>query len=322
MTEILRPCEKWEYPTEYLLARLRGRKANLLKNWSDLMMHPDPAELLMNTQYGESISAHSAEGIWECALMEFNWVYNQMNHYLAELFKPFFVYLELRTLMICLRHRAGSIRKPLSGDILYYSLLSDKVKETLAEEPDIPSIMARLEKTICLFGLKNGQLSEIFRKEGLKGLEAHVTAAVFQYISFSELHPVIKRFFMYLADSRNVIAVYKHFRWDISEKPVLVEGGGIRKPVLENVLRDGSMQGILSLAGKLAGTSLAEMPPPNIENIFLAHMTKQVQAMGRLSDAGFILQYLWSRYIEAHNLGIILYGRGIERDVLKEELVI
>lgn len=322
MKEFLQPCKKNEYPTEYLLARLRGRSAGFLKDWDNLVMHSDPEKLLLNTRYGDFISAKSGEGIWKCALKEFNWVYCQMNFRLTELLNPFFIFLELRTLMICLRYKVKNTRGSVIGDILFYSLLSDKVKKILSGEPGIASTMARLGKTVRLPRMKNRQLSEIFLREGLKGLEEKFTAAVLEYIVMSEMHPVIKRFFTYLADTRNVIAAYKHVKWNISDKPVLVNGGNIRKAVLVKALQDRDTDRIISIAGRLAGVGLTEEAAPRIENTLLARLSKQAHAVGRVSDIGFILHYLWSVYIEARNLGIIFYGREIEGDTVKKELII
>ncbi len=322
VTELLQPSRESEYPADYLTARLRGRQANFLRNWEALVLHTDPLELLLDTRYGEFISDHSIEGIWKCSLKEFNWVYFQMNAHTVELFRPFFMYLELRTLLIYLRHCLRRKHGSLTDDILSYSLLSEAVKKILIRGPDIPSVIAGLERTVPFLVLKDRKLSELFPKEGLRRLEAKLTATLLEYIVSSELHPDMKLFFTYLIDSRNVIAAYKHLKWNIAEKPDMVDGGKIRKSVLTKVLREGEVGGAVSLAGKLAGTRIRYTDAVNIENILLTALTKKVRAASRASDAGFILHYLWHTYVESRNLGIILYGRGIERDRLREELAV
>jgi hypothetical protein len=322
VTELLQPCSESEYPADYLMARLRGRQANFLSDWEALVMHADPMELLLDTRYGEFISGNSIEGIWKCSLKEFNWVYFQMNAHTAELFRPFFIYLELRTLLIYLRHCLRRRHGARTDDILLYSLLSDAVKKILIRGADIPSVVASLERTVPFLVLKDRKLSKVFPKEGLRGLEAKLAAALLEYIVSLELHPDIKLFFTYLIDSRNVIAVYKHLKWNISEKPDLVDGGKIRKSVLTKVLREGEVGGAVSLAGRLSGTGVREEDAVNIENILLTSLTKKVRAAARASDIGFILHYLWHTYVESRNLGIILYGRGIEKESLREELAV
>ena len=36
---------------------------------------------------------------------------------------------------------------------------------------------------------------------------------------------------------------------------------------------------------------------------------------------GVILEYLWIRYITSRNLNTILYGRGLQRDLISGEIV-
>ena len=114
--EFLKKVKEGDYPTDYLLTRLRIRRASLTK---DLM-----------GQGIDSIAGRSEGDIWESLLRDYQWVYDQMNKRLHEIFQPFFLYAELRTIIICLRYKKAADKNKIKN-VLLLSLLSEKNKNTL-----------------------------------------------------------------------------------------------------------------------------------------------------------------------------------------------
>src|SRR5208282_4010036 len=102
--EFLRKIDDRGYPTEYLLSRIRGRRAHLIADWRPLVMSASPVDRLALTRYGSIMTDDYPEAIRQYLLKEFGWVYSQMNRTLRKIFRPFFLYTELSTIFICLRN--------------------------------------------------------------------------------------------------------------------------------------------------------------------------------------------------------------------------
>jgi len=321
--ELLQEPENRGYPTEYLLSRIRGRRVYLMKDWDNLLFTPDPIEHLLPTSYGEFINEYFLDGVWKKLLKEFKWVYIQMNKGLRDVFRQFFQYSELKTLLICFRNKIKKTPPAEIERLLSSSLLSEEVKETLKMETDLPSVLEVFEKELLFPSIRLSGLKDVFLKTGLLGVEHRLTSAFLEQIAGSELHSVIKKFFVYKIDSKNIIAISKYLRWGIKADPLIISGGGIRESKLRTVINTREIHKIVHLVYQLTGLSVEEPGPSNVENTLLIGLTKKIKIMGReFEDIGFILDYLWRCFIEAQNLSIILYGKEINRDLLREELVI
>ncbi len=65
---------------------------------------------------GSVLKDRSPEGVWRNLMREYRWVYLQMNRGLRRIIRAFFLYVELRTLFICLRH--GKTKRPAAVEEL------------------------------------------------------------------------------------------------------------------------------------------------------------------------------------------------------------
>lgn len=320
--ELLQYPENREYPTEYLLARIRGRRVYLLREWDKILFSPDPVEYLLPTLYGEFITEHSLGGVWKRLLKEFKWVYLQMNKGLRDVFHQFFLYSEIKTLILCFRNKIREKKPAEVEHLLSFSLLSEEVKAILEMEAELPSVLEVFEKRPLFPSIRRIGLKDVFLKDGLIGVEQKLTGAFLEQIISSELHPVIKRFFIYKIDTKNIITIYKYLRWGVKADPLFVNGGSIGKSRLTRVINTRETSEIAQLIYQLSGLRVKELRPPNFESTLLRGLTKKIKIMGReYADIGFILDYLWRCSVEVKNLSIILYGREIDRNILKEELV-
>jgi vacuolar-type H+-ATPase subunit C/Vma6 len=311
------------YPTEYLVARIRGRRVHLVKDWEDILSDPVPVETLLPTYYKEFMTEHAREGVWKRLLKEFRWIYYQMNETLRDAFVPFFMYFEIKTILLCFRHRTEKESKTDIDDILSFSLLSREVKEVLKKEGELPLILEEFEKKYLSPTGKPRGLAEAFSKAGLKGVEEEMTNGFFEQMISLKLSPVINDFFVFLIDIKNIMALYKHEKWGIKTAPEFINGGGISRSVLRKTAQESGISGILRLVHQTAGVSVPEAGISQIENALLAGMTKEIKAAAiKSADTGLILDYLWKIYIEAQNFSVLLYSGTIERKDLRKELVI
>lgn len=321
--EILLSPSKSEYPAEYLLARIRGRRVYLIRDWDTIIFNPEPLKYLMTTRYGELLGAYSAEGIWKNLLKEFQWVYYQMNRELGHIFRPFFIYVEIKTIILCLRHKTGNGALTEIENILLFSLLSDKIKDLFRMKTDVLTSLEMLEKVCVSPSAGMTGLRDVFAEDGLKAVEQILTGSYLKKVIHAGLHPVINNFFVSAIDSKNIIAAYKHLRWGIQAAPVFIPGGSIRESRLKKVVETNRIEAINLLISRHTGISIEEAAASGIEIALRWGMTKLIKMMSRESSGiGLILDYLWKCSVEAQNLSIIISGRKIDRNILKRELAI
>ena len=320
---LLQSPEGSGYPEEYLIARIRGRRAWLVKEWDDILSGPVSAESMLPAYYGALAAEYAKEGVWKRMLQEFRWVYLQMNRGLRNIFSPFFLYSETKTIVLCLRHKVEKETTTEAEDLLSFSLLSSEVKEVLGKESDLPLILEEFEKKFLTPGGRPAGLKELFETEGLKGVEEELVNGFIDQITASKLHPVLHGFFVFLIDIKNIMILYKYDRWDIKTDPVFIQGGSISESILGKVIQDGGISRIIRLVKQRTGISVQDPGASEIENNLFASLTKNLRIKAREgSGAGLILDYLWKISIEARNFSILLHSRDLEKINLRKELVI
>jgi hypothetical protein len=245
-----------------------------------------------------------------------------MNKKLRNIFQPYFMYSESNALLICLRYKSGKGNKTEIERLLFFSVLSEKIKDMLVMEIDLASLLALLEKRSGFLPGKFSGLSEIFLKDGLKGLEQHITRTLLEHIISLEIHPVMKLFFISIINSKNLVTLFKHLKWGITTKPVLINGGSIKESSLGKLMHSRETSELVRLIYKQTGLYIKEATASSMENALQKHITRQTKIMERQSsDIGLILNYLWRCSIEAKNLSIMSYGNKIDKTVIKGELV-
>lgn len=321
--EILHSPFSREYPAEYLLARVRGRRVYLIRDWNSIMFHPEPLKYLMTTRYGELPGKYPAEGIWKNLFREFHWVYNQMNRTLRHIFEPYFIYAEIKTIILCLRYKTGGGGLPEIENILTFSLLSDTIKDLFSMNTDFLASLEMLEKVFASPAAGMTGLGDIFGEGGLTAVERRLTGMYLKKTVRAGLHPVMKNFFVSLIDSKNIMAAYKHLRWGIRADPEFIPGGRLRESHLKRAAASGRIEDIRLLVSRHTGMGAEEITESGIDTALQRGMTRMIKLMSRESSGtGLILDYLWGCSVEARNLSAIVSGGKIDRAVLARELVI
>ena len=319
--ELLRRTADGGYPVDYLLSRIRGRKGHFIRDWNFLLSDIAPLEYLATTRYGTFMADNSPDAVWRHLLREFQWVYFQMNRRLWDIFWPFFLYSELKTIFICLRYIEGE-RDGKIGRLLSPSVLSEKVKKALQSSHDITSAVKGIEGLFLPLSSAFSGLTEILDREGLRGVEELMTETFLGHTVRSKIHFVIKDFFVRVIDSRNILALYRHLKHDTKGSSPFLSGGSISKKKLLELSKLKNTFELSSLVGKLTGITVERPDTATIENALYRGMTSFLRKAGREPlGIGLILDYLWRCSLEARNLSIILYGSDISRDRIRAEMV-
>lgn len=319
---LLQP-DKPGYPAEYLLSRIRARRSRMIGDWKGLLFEPDPGAYLGSRQYAGFARDSSQEGLWRSLIKEYRWVYFQMNEQLRVLFTPYFLYAELRTLFIALRHLTQKT-PGRARDLPDVSLLSNTVKDVLLNSPDAGSAIKRLEGVFLSLSPEFKGAARIFETDGLRSAEQYIANTCLTTImADGALDPLLRAFFARLIDARNILTLYKYIRHEQRTPVSFPAGGTIPEKALRAVQDKRDLSGVLSVIRGFSKISV-EIPGPSVVEVSLYRaVTRFVKKQAREPlGPGTILQYLWNCSIEVMNLSILFSSREIDREAVSAELVV
>jgi hypothetical protein len=118
------------------------------------------------------------------------------------------------------------------------------------------------------------------------------------------------------------MALYKHLRWKIHVMPHLIAGGSVGRREIEGVYAAKKMAGIDRMIRKLTGLREDMSAIANLENYLMRGLTKYLKQAGRVDKyIEYIIYYLWRCHIEARNTSIALYGKDLEGERLRGEMI-
>jgi vacuolar-type H+-ATPase subunit C/Vma6 len=308
------------YPSDYLLSRIRGRKARLIRNWTPLAASQAPLEHLPEYHYQRFSDTRSPEGIWRALLHEYRWVYFQMNEGLKNIFGPFFVYAELRTLFICLRS-LKEMKRSRAREVLSAGLLSEEFREILSESADELAAVQAIEAKLRRLSVQFSGITEVLRLKGLSGFEHELARRYLSVIVKTRLDPVLQTFFRLLIDARNALALAKLLRLDKPTEHAFIQGGTADAARLKEILESRSRPELERVLSEITGEDIASADLIKLEAALYHGITRSLKKAGRSPlSIGPILEYLWGCSIEAMNLSVLCYSQGMEHDLVAAEL--
>jgi vacuolar-type H+-ATPase subunit C/Vma6 len=309
------------YPSDYILSRIRGRKARFIPDWRPLVASPSPLEHLPEGHYQRIVKDRTPEGIWRALLIEYRWVYRQMNEQLRRIFGPFFVYAELRTVFICLRN-LKEMKKAAVREMLSVSLLSDKIRKILTGSTDELAAARAMEEQFAYFSGRFTGIAEILHQKGLTGFEHELTERYLSVIVQSGINPVLQAFFKRLIDARNILSLAKLMKLGASAEHAFIPCGSIDIGMLGEMLASTDRRGIERLLKEFSGGETSSIDPVRLEPFLYHGISRSLIREGRDTlSIGPILEYLWRCSIEAMNLSVLAYGHELERDIVAAEMV-
>ena len=302
------------FPTEYLLARLQGRRAGLLATGRPASGKHPPQ--LPGASRGLPAGGELLESPWERLWGEFRWAYGQMNERLRAIFAPFFLWYELRTVILCLRFRRGGERER-SARLLTRSLLAEPIRRALTAESEPAVLLDALAEQLALLAEPLRTLGMVFRAEGEAAVEQRLVTLYLERVAGPPFDPLIREFFRALIDLRNLLSLAKTLRWRLTAPPLFVPGGSIGSERLERARTGGGENGADLLARSLPGMGRDSLSREDLESHLLGWLTRKVRTLGREPlGNGLVLDYLWRCSLEARGLGHLARRPGASPELL------
>jgi vacuolar-type H+-ATPase subunit C/Vma6 len=319
--ELLLALEDRGYPTVYLLSRIRGRRAGLIRDWKALLFDAEPLEALLSSRSRGGVVEASPDAVWRRLMKEYRWVYGQMNGRLRELFGLFFLYAELRTICICLRQMKDRKSARLE-ELFSESLLSNELRKVCLSSPDTATAVAGISRIFSRLSPAFADLPRYFAEEGLRGVERRLTDHLLEYAAQQKLHPLIKTFMVRMIDARNLIRLALSVLQETVSLPDFIAFGSLPKEKLAQIQQRRDLLAAGVLIRQYAGVKIELQDPSQVEHVLYRATTQYLKQEGRDPlGVGTILDYLWRCSMEAMNLSILFYGKKAERDAIANELV-
>ncbi len=309
------------YPSDFLISRVRGRRARLIRNWKQLALEAMEPGRMPGAAVGGRVRGLSPDDSWKGLLREYRWIYARMDSEARRRFAPFFLYAELRTITVALRQGGGAGREE-SGGLLAESLLADDIKAALLRRDEVMSRVQVIENAFRALSPEFAGLTDVLKEHGLRGVEQKMAQAYLAWASGAGIDPVIRSFFRKVIDARNLLSLFKEIRFDMKIRPRYLGGGNIAEEEYDAVADAGDMNAVLALIRKKLGISIDVPDITKVERALYQGITRRLKSEARdLLGAGVILDYLWRCSIEAMNLSVLAHTKNIERQVAAEELV-
>ncbi|KPJ80315.1 MAG: hypothetical protein AMJ58_09005 [Gammaproteobacteria bacterium SG8_30] len=310
--ELLRDIAKDGFPTDYLIARVRARRAAVTREWRAALARKAPPST-------------SDEAIWDGLLEEYAWLYGQMDARMRARLAPVLALFELKTLVLCLRNIDAGRREEVAR-LLEHSLLAEPVVSALRTAGDVRTALAALaEVAPSALGAGAGALEDAYAKGGLKNVENRLVRAWLAQAVKGRLAPSVRAFLVAFIDLRNVVTVYKRLRWEIEdEEPAFIAGGSLLIERLAAASARGAMAQFDALVREVAGRDAPPLAASEtaLETVLLGHLAGRLREDAREGgDVAVLLDYLWRLYVAARNRALLLHADVQGTAMLERELI-
>jgi vacuolar-type H+-ATPase subunit C/Vma6 len=315
----LREEPRTGYPVEYLRSRVRGRRSRLIGNWRAVLHGSSPEQHLASAQYQGFVRERTLEGMWKALLSEHGWLFAQMDEELRTLIAPYFLYVELRTIFMCLRYREAE-QEQEANELLEPSLLSREIKGLLRTDP-VADAVAELEDFFRSLSPAFEGLAERYYEDRRRA-ERQLTDAYLGALLARPLQPELRSLFVRLIDARNILALYKAQRLESREAPAFLTGGSIAPERLRSALERDDPFAVLPLLRQATGLALNEPDLTRIETALYRAITTSLRREARDPlGPSLLIDYLWRCSLEITNLSLLFAGKDLEREEIGAELV-
>ena len=310
LSELLRDIASDGYPTDYLLARVRARRAVLTAEWSAIRARGLPPGV-------------TDDVIWERFLRELGWLRSQANRRLRARVDPMLGLFELKTLVLCLRNKAVQ-RNAEIARLLAASQVADALRTALSQGADVPAAVAAIAFALEPADGDAGSLRRAYAEAGLKGFETRLTRNYLGCMNHARLRPPVREFFATFIDLRNLMTLYKQLRWEVADAEAFLPGGTIDVPRLQRIGADKDTAGLDLLVREIAGRAAPPLATAegSLETILLGRLSRRIRNLSREEDpVGTVLDYAWRVYIHARNQSLLLHAAHLDVAGLEKELV-
>jgi hypothetical protein len=292
------------YPPGYVLARLHGRRAALVM-----------------PQAGAAADAGGDEQIWRAFLDELTWLFRQMDARLRDANAPLFGLFEMKTIVLCLRNAALD-RVPSQRRLLERSLLSAPLRDILGRRRHVGAIVAALGDALGSLSRAFLELDSRYFEAGLKGCEDALMRIYLESLAATRLPAPTRHFLTRFTDVRNLMALYKHLRWEMEGPVVLIHGGTIDVAAFRDAVIDNDRAALDALVMRAAGVRLSAETERGIETTLLTALSADLKRARREHGGDWLVpEYMWRAYVHARNLAVQHHAAGLGPAAVAREMI-
>jgi hypothetical protein len=318
---LLKPVAECEYPEDFLVARLLGKKGRLFHNWEILISSNDSIESLRDMPFYPYLKNFSIPGVWHFLHNEHLWVYSRMNNRLRTQFAPYFSYHEINTLLICLRHLSNRNTTGRISQALYNSLLHNDIQNILCSDSEFTKMLYALELRLCVYSYHFSGLVSQYEKNGMRGVEVFLRDSFFGSFFSQKQSFLLKKFFSCVVDFYNCMSIAKSLRWQIETKPLTIPGGTVPIERFRKSYLRKDMTPVLQFL-RLDDPKIAVATLPRLETSLLHYITFKLKTWSyQRTVVAVILFYLWEQFRYTRNISMILNTVLLENEPVRESLV-
>ena len=272
--DLLAPPPLAEMPAETLLARLRSQRAAV-----------DPT---------------GSAGVAAAPGDMLAWLLPRLERRLRRELSPYLRVVAMRVLVVALRHRLAGITPPPA--LLRQSWLAGGLRPLVEAPGEAEAVVSRLATALadsCPFARN---LPGVYRDQGPGGVESCLTAGVLGQAAARARQPVVLMTVRFLIDVRNLLAVMRHWRWQLHQVPPLLAGGEVAAPLLAKLWTGNDRGTFDRLAERLSPGWSPGLEPRTAEHHLLNGLGRRLRLAGRDPlGVGVILDTLWRYEVAARN---------------------
>lgn len=305
------------YPEDYFIARLRGKRQRLIREWDRVIYGRDVSEYFRLSDY-----EFYGGSPWMELLRRYKWLYAMMNERFREMFCPYFIWIEFKTLLVCLRYIKAGYREKAER-IFRYSLLSERIKDILVSTHGFDRIIEALSSYLMQVNKDFGVSYNIFLEKGFGSYEIYMNNSLLKYLSSIKLQDEPRFLISRLIDIRNLLNLYKSIRWNVNVPVEFIPGGTIKIRDLESMWKDKQFAPVLNTVRKTFPLPQYSTPGgAGIEDSLLKGLSILLKRLSyKPGFIGLVLYYLWSLFVELRNLGTVIEGVDLDRTTLLTEMI-
>jgi len=306
--KIFKASRQSEYPTDFLVAHLKGRRSRLQIDWDSFAAAEDPAAWVHPPWLAPFLRQRQTDGPRLFLVDEYSWVRSRMNSKLRRVFFPVFLYFELPNLLTMLRCKAYGNRMDRIDALRPLSMLDPSVFTLLRTGSSVEEILQQLEERLATVTGRFGILRQAYIQGGFQALDHELFAAFCSSSLSLPLPDVVTTFIRGLIDTTNLLGLYKADQWGAGAAPALIPGGTLPERVLRQAREKNIVEVILERAG-VADETLADRSGVVLESALYVQLHKVLHRnMHDPSGYGYLLFYLWGLYLFARRYSLFLGG--------------
>jgi hypothetical protein len=163
-------------------------------------------------------------------------------------------------------------------------------------------------------------LSTAFHRQGPGAVETRLVSGMFEQALLTAREPAVVLALRGFIDLRNLLAVLRHWRWQLRQPPPLLSGGEVDERLLTRICANRDQAAFGRLVTRLSPGGPPELEPRAAERRLLSGLGHRLRRAGRDPlGVGVILDTLWRSAMAARR-GALQRGVGDSADELLGEV--